>query len=100
MSAKILVVDDEPDALELIEFNLKAAGYEVVTAADGAEGLKKARTAAPALILLDVMLPEMDGMEVCKILKRDAATAAIPVIMLTAKGAEIDRVRGLNGLVT
>lgn len=96
MSTKILVVDDEPDALELVEFNLKAAGYEVVTAADGEEGLKKARTASPALILLDVMLPEIDGMEVCKLLKRDPATAAIPVIMLTAKGAEIDRVLGLE----
>ena len=96
MSTRILVVDDEPDALELIEFNLQAAGYEVVTAADGAEGLKKARTAAPALILLDVMLPEMDGMEVCKTLKRDPTTAVIPIIMLTAKGAEIDRVLGLE----
>ena len=96
MSTKILVVDDEPDALELVEFNLKAAGYEVVTAADGEEGLKMARTASPALILLDVMLPEIDGMEVCKLLKRDPATAAIPIIMLTAKGAEIDRVLGLE----
>ncbi len=96
MNTKILVVDDELDALELIEFNLKAAGYEVVTAADGNEGLQKARTVLPGLILLDVMLPEIDGMEVCKILKRDPATAAIPIIMLTAKGAEIDRVLGLE----
>ena len=96
MHTKILVVDDELAALELIEFNLKAAGYEVVTAADGNEGLQKARTVLPGLILLDVMLPEIDGMEVCKILKRDPATAAIPIIMLTAKGAEIDRVLGLE----
>lgn len=96
MKTKILVVDDEPDALELIDFNLKAAGYDVVTAADGDEGLKKARASLPALILLDVMLPEIDGMELCKLLKRDPATGAIPIIMLTAKSAEIDRVLGLE----
>ena len=96
MKQKILVVDDEPDALELISYNLKAAGYDVVTAADGEEALKKARSAQPALILLDVMLPEVDGLEVCKTLRRDAATSAIPIIMLTAKAAEIDRVLGLE----
>jgi two-component system phosphate regulon response regulator PhoB len=89
-------VDDEPDAVELIEFNLKGAGYDVITAADGAEALKKARTTGPSLILLDLMLPEVDGLEVCKILRRDAATANIPVIMVTAKAAEIDRVLGLE----
>ncbi len=93
---KILVVDDEADAVELISFNLKAAGFEVVAAADGAEALKSARLHAPELILLDVMLPEIDGLEVCKLLRRDPATAAIPVIMLTAKAAEIDRVLGLE----
>ena len=96
MKSKILVVDDEPDALELIEFNLKAAGFEVVTAADGAQALKKARSVLPNLILLDLMLPEIDGLEVCKQLRRDSATAAIPIIMLTAKAAEIDRVLGLE----
>jgi two-component system phosphate regulon response regulator PhoB len=96
MKQKILVVDDEPDAVELIEFNLKGAGYDVITAADGAEALKKARTTGPSLILLDLMLPEVDGLEVCKILRRDAATANIPVIMVTAKAAEIDRVLGLE----
>ncbi len=93
---KILVVDDEPDALELIEFNLKGAGYEVVTAADGNEALKKARASLPDLILLDVMLPEVDGLEVCKLLRRDLNTTGIPIIMLTAKAAEIDRVLGLE----
>jgi DNA-binding response OmpR family regulator len=96
MNTKILVVDDEPDALELIEFNLKAAGFEVVTAVDGESALKKARALLPTLIVLDVMLPEIDGMEVCKLLKRDPATARIPIIMLTAKAAEIDRVLGLE----
>jgi DNA-binding response OmpR family regulator len=96
MKAKILVADDEPDALELIEVNLKTAGYEVLTAADGREALQKARAAMPNLILLDIMLPEMDGLEVCKALRRDAATAFLPVIMLTARAAEIDRVLGLE----
>ena len=96
MNAKILVVDDEPDALELVRFNLKQAGFEVCTAADGEEALKQARLALPDVILLDIMLPEVDGLEVCKILRRDSATAAIPIIMLTAKAAEIDRVLGLE----
>lgn len=96
MKTTILVVDDEPDAIELIEFNLKTAGFHVISAADGAEALKKARTVLPAVILLDVMLPEVDGMEVCKILRRDPATAGIPIIMLTAKAAELDRVLGLE----
>jgi DNA-binding response OmpR family regulator len=96
MMPKILVVDDEPDALELIKFNLKAAGYDVATAADGEEALKKARALLPSLIILDVMLPEVDGLEVCKILRRDARVSATPIIMLTAKAAEIDRVLGLE----
>ncbi len=90
------MVDDEPDALELIEFNLIAAGYEVATAPDGETALKKARAILPNLILLDLMLPEVDGLEVCKILRRDSNTSSIPIIMLTAKAAEIDRVLGLE----
>jgi DNA-binding response OmpR family regulator len=93
---KILVVDDEPDAVELIEFNLKAAGFEVVRAADGEEALKKARSVMPQLIILDLMLPEVDGLEVCKIVRRDQQTSSIPIIMLTARAAEIDRVLGLE----
>jgi len=96
MKSKVLVVDDEPDALELIEFNLKAAGFDIVTALDGAEALRKARSVVPNLIVLDLMLPEVDGLEVCKILRRDPATSAIPVIMLTAKASELDRVLGLE----
>ena len=92
----ILVVDDEPDAVELVEFNLRAAGYSVITAEDGAEAIAKARKALPDLILLDVMLPEIDGMAGCKILKNDPATSSIPIIMLTAKAAEIDRILGLE----
>jgi two-component system phosphate regulon response regulator PhoB len=93
---RILVVDDEPEAVELVEFNLKQAGFEVVTAVDGAEALKKARSLSPALVVLDLMLPEVDGLEVCKMLRRDAATAAIPIVMVTAKAAEIDRILGLE----
>ena len=93
---KILVVDDEPDAVDLIKFNLKGAGYDVLTAADGDEALKKARSLLPDLIVLDLMLPEVDGLEVCKILKRDQRVAMTPILMLTAKAAEIDRVLGLE----
>ncbi len=96
MKPKILVVEDEPDAAELVEFNLKAAGFDVVTAADGATALDRTRTHAPDLILLDLMLPEVDGLEVCKILRRSPATSGIPIIMLTAKAAEFDRVLGLE----
>src|SRR6266581_4406677 len=96
MKQKILVADDEPDAIELVEFNLKNAGYDVITAANGAAALKKARSALPNLIVLDLMLPEVDGLEVCKLLRRDPRTRAIPIIMLTAKAAEIDRVLGLE----
>ncbi len=96
MKPKILVVDDEPEAVELVEFNLKQSGYAVTTAADGAEALKKARAQIPDLIVLDVMLPEMDGFEICKTLRLDPATARVPILMLTAKAAEIDRVLGLE----
>jgi two-component system phosphate regulon response regulator PhoB len=93
---RVLVVDDEPDTVELIEFNLTNAGYDIVTAIDGAEALRKARAAEPDLIILDVMLPEIDGLQVCKLLRHDPATAKIPVLMLTAKAAEVDRILGLE----
>ncbi len=89
-------MDDEPEAVELVEFNLKQSGYSVVTAGDGAEALKKARSQTPDLIVLDVMLPEMDGFEICKTLRLETATATTPILMLTAKAAEIDRVLGLE----
>jgi DNA-binding response OmpR family regulator len=93
---KILVVDDEPDALELVAFNLKRAGFQVVTAADGAEALRRAHEQLPDLVVLDVMLPELDGLEVCRRLRKESGTAGIPVLILTAKSAEIDRVLGLE----
>jgi two-component system phosphate regulon response regulator PhoB len=93
---KILVVDDEPDVVELVEFNLKTAGYQVLRAGDGGEALRRAREELPDLIVLDLMLPEVDGFEVCKILRRDQRTRNIPILMLTAKAEEIDRVLGLE----
>jgi two-component system phosphate regulon response regulator PhoB len=96
MKPKILVVDDEPDALEVLGFKLKEAGYVPLFAEDGARAITMARDERPALIVLDLMLPEVDGLEVCKILRRDPGTAAIPIIMLTARAAEMDRVLGLE----
>ncbi len=96
MKPKILVVDDEPDALEVLGFKLKESGYTPVFAKDGARAIAAARDERPALIVLDLMLPEVDGLEVCKILRRDPSTAMIPILMLTAKASEMDRVLGLE----
>jgi two-component system phosphate regulon response regulator PhoB len=96
MKSKILVVDDEPDALEILGFNLRAAGFEPIFAKDGTVALASARTGRPDLMVLDLMLPEVDGLEVCKILRRDPATAALPIIMCTARASEMDRVLGLE----
>lgn len=96
MNKRILVVDDEPDAIELVAFNLKEAGFAVLSAEDGEAALEKARKFSPDLVVLDVMLPAVDGLEVCKILRRDPSTFALPIIMLTAKAGEIDRVLGLE----
>lgn len=92
----ILVIEDERDLLELISFNLEKEGYRVMTAMDGASGLETARNSLPDLILLDLMLPGMTGIEICKILKRNEKTSKTPIIMLTAKGEEIDRVVGFE----
>ena len=96
MNTKVLIVDDEPDALELIDYNLKGAGYHVFTAGNGARAVELAQRHLPDLIILDLMLPEIDGVEVCKILRRNSETQDIPIIMLTAKADEIDRVIGLE----
>jgi DNA-binding response OmpR family regulator len=93
MSEKILVVDDEISLQETLEYNLKKQGYEVFTSGDGTDGLKLAREIKPDLIILDVMLPGLDGFEICRILRREMAT---PVLMLTARDDEIDRVVGLE----
>ena len=84
--SKILVVDDEPDIVETVSFMLQARNFDVITASDGLEGLAKVRTENPDLILLDIMMPVMDGYEVCIKLKKDKDTQSIPVIMLTARG--------------
>lgn len=93
---KILVVDDEEHIVELIKYNLESNGYKVITAYDGKEALDKSIKEEPDLILLDLMLPKIDGFEVCKKLKKDVNTEYIPVIMLTAKGEETDKVLGLE----
>ncbi len=92
----ILIVDDEEDVLELLRFNLEKNGYKIDTATTGEEALKKARTKLPALIILDLMLPGIDGLEVCKKLKSDTKTENIPIIMLTAKSEESDIITGLE----
>ncbi|MGB0453094.1 MAG: response regulator [Bacteriovoracaceae bacterium] len=93
---KILVVEDEEDIRELIHFNLFKEKFEVVTCADGEEALNLAKSQKPDLILLDLMLPKLDGVNVCKLLKEDNNTKTIPVIMLTAKGGEDDIIKGLE----
>jgi two-component system alkaline phosphatase synthesis response regulator PhoP len=92
----ILVVDDEEDVLELVKYNLEKNGYRVTTASTGEEAINKARSILPNLVLLDLMLPGIDGLEVCKQLKSNPKTEHVPVIMLTAKGEESDVVVGLE----
>ncbi len=92
----ILIVEDEQDVVDLLTFSLRKAGFVTSTTTDGAVGLHKARTEKPAFIILDLMLPKMPGLEVCKILKTDPATLQIPIMMLTAKADEIDRIIGLE----
>ncbi len=94
MPKKILAVDDERHIVRLVEVNLQRAGYEVVTAYDGREALEKVKSENPDLVVLDVMMPYMDGFEVLKNLKAEPATAEIPVIMLTAKAQDADVFRG------
>ncbi len=96
MRKKILVVEDDLELVELLCFNLRKAGFSVGTANDGIEALKKARSLAPDLILLDLMLPELDGLAVCEILRRDPTTASVPIIILTAMSSQLARFTGLG----
>ncbi|TMC21018.1 MAG: response regulator transcription factor [Chloroflexi bacterium] len=96
MTRKILVVDDEAVLVETIAYNLEQAGYRVVTAADGSSALDAARAETPNLIILDIMLPGMDGLEVCRQLRRESTTATTPILILTARSDEIDKVVGLE----
>jgi two-component system phosphate regulon response regulator PhoB len=92
----ILVIEDEEDILELIRYNLDREGYQVVCAESGEKGLEIARRQRPDLLLLDLMLPGLDGLEVCKRLKTDGAVANLPIVMVTARGEEADVVTGLE----
>ena len=87
---RILIVDDEPELVELVQMRLETRGYEVLTASDGAEGLARARAATPDLLVLDLMLPKLNGYEVCRMLKHDARYRAIPIVIFTAKAQATD----------
>jgi len=96
MKEKILIVDDEKDIVKMLDYNLKKDGYRVISASDGEDALDLAGREHPDLIVLDLMLPGLDGLEVCKTLKKEGKTASIPIIMLTAKTQESDKVIGLE----
>ena len=96
MATDVLVVEDEPDIRSLIVHHLEREGFRCRTAGSGGEALARVRSSAPDLIVLDLMLPGMDGLEVCRRLRGDAATAGLPIIMLTAKADEVDRIVGLE----
>ena len=94
--AKLLIIEDEKDIVQALEYNLKKEGYSVSKAYDGIQGLKLIKDLSPDLIILDLMLPGVDGLEICRQIKKDPKTENLPVIMLTAKGAEADKVVGLE----
>ncbi len=94
--ARILVIEDEPDLQQVLAYNLRLAGHGVISSLRGGEGLGLAQTQHPDLILLDLMLPDLSGIEICKRLKGETATRHVPILMLTAKGEEIDRVLGFE----
>ena len=96
MAREVLVVEDEPDIRRLIVLHLERDGFRCRTAANGPDALREVKAAAPDLVVLDLMLPELDGLEVCRRLRSDASTAGVPIIMLTAKSDEVDRVVGLE----
>ena len=92
----ILVVEDEKNIAELVKYNLEKEGFRVLTSSKGNTGLEQAQKEKPALVVLDLMLPELDGLEICKILKQNYQTAHIPILMLTAKCEEVDRLLGFE----
>ena len=93
MSSKILIVEDDPNLLEALKYNVRKEGYDTVTAVDGVQALEVARTDKPDLIILDIMLPKMSGFEVCRILRKEMT---VPILMLTARDDEVDKVVGLD----
>ena len=96
LSKHILVVEDEPDTAELLEFHLENAGYKVTIAEDGYEALKKIHKLRPDLLILDLMIPEIDGFEVCRLIRKDPANESLPVMMCTAKSDETSKIQGLD----
>jgi two-component system phosphate regulon response regulator PhoB len=94
--ARVLVIEDEPDIRHVLDYNLRQAGYDVVATARGHEGLRLAREQRPDLVLLDLMLPDLPGTEICRALKDDPDTRNLPILMVTARGEEIDRVVGFE----
>ena len=93
---KVLVIDDEEYIQHILNFSFGAEGYDVLTASDGEEGISKAKNERPDIIVMDIMMPKMDGYEACKRIKADPETKDIPVILLTAKGREADRKLGAD----
>ena len=96
MAKKVLVVEDDPGTARFFSFALESEGYEVINAVNGLAGLKKAQAEIPDLLILDVMLPGLDGFEVCHRLRSDAKTVDIPVLMISAKAQDVDREMGLK----
>lgn len=96
MTKRVLVVDDEPDLVTIVSALLEAEGYEVEAASDGIEAIESAQATPPDLILMDVMMPEMNGYQACRLLKNNPLTRHIPVIMLTAKAYQSDRYQGMD----
>ena len=96
MSELVLIVEDDPDLLQILEFNLRAAGYRTMSATAGKPALELVRLESPDLVILDLMLPDVSGVEICRTLRREAATRDVPVVMLTARNDEIDRVVGFE----
>ena len=96
MATNVLIVDDEKDLVDLVRYHLEKEGFQCLQASDGLTALRLAREQRPGLLILDLMLPGLDGLEICRQLRRDPMTASLPIIMLTAKAAEVDRVVGLE----
>jgi DNA-binding response OmpR family regulator len=96
MAKKILVIEDDPAISRLVDYSLRHEGYEVIAATNGLEGIRKAQNEAPDLIILDVMLPGMDGFEICHRMRSESDTAQLPILMFSAKAQEIDKETGLK----
>ena len=100
MRKKILIVEDDTDLLEVMRLSLKSAGYSIATATNGIEALRKARTLTPDLIVLDLILPELDGFAVCETLRKDRVTAEVPIIVVTGLASEFTRLAGFESGAT